>query len=86
MTEKVNLNKASFVEFVGNRWAQRRGRLRKRWSLRQAATRERCSSSEPLCISGALRTSQLRRNPPFALHSSASVQQKYAWRLTYSQG
>src|ERR1700730_6774467 len=39
---------ASSGESVGNWRAQGLGGLRKRWSLRQVESRERCSSSEPL--------------------------------------
>jgi hypothetical protein len=45
---------ASSGKSVGNWRAQRYGSLRNRWSLRQVASRECCSSSEPLWISGPL--------------------------------
>ena len=43
---------ASSGKSVGNWRAQRCGSLRNRWSLRHVASRECCSSSEPLWISG----------------------------------
>src|SRR5208283_6177236 len=43
---------ASSGKSVGNWRAQRYGSLRNRWSLRHVASRECCSSSEPLWISG----------------------------------
>src|SRR5208283_1763184 len=45
-------NLASSGKSVGNWRAQRYGSLRNRWSLRHVASRECCSSSEPLWISG----------------------------------
>lgn len=43
---------ASIGEFVGKRQSQRRRSARKRNSLRHVESKERCSSSEPLWISG----------------------------------